>query len=172
MSTDRRISADVNTMMEKEEALAPIHGTREILSVWKDRLRAPPGVMTNHLIFGLSPSVANRGEQMGMRSERDMRIPTKSLSAILAGDLGSAGDSLVQLTGSCENNLLDGNWEMYRHFEVFPFHQISCGPIGLRQVKPRKRRLADKLRHGSGSSRREDLGLHIGKNAEMTTHPL
>ena len=144
-----------NGVQLMQKALAARQGGGGISSEWRDQLSVLQGVVTNYLTTGLGPSAASQGKPLGKRNEREMRTLAESLDAILAGDLGRAGDILMQRFRACEINLLDGDWEMAQHLELIPPHQISCVPNGMRQEMQREKRLADKLRHGSGPSRRD-----------------
>jgi len=84
-----------------------------------------------------------------------MRTLAEGLDALLAGDLGRAGDILMQRFRACEVNLLEGDWNLAKHLELTPAHQITCVPNGMRQEMQREKRLADKLATGSGSHRRQ-----------------
>jgi len=140
-------------MMRK--ALAARQGVGGISSEMLDQLSTLQGVVANDLTVGLGPSAASLGKPLGLRREREMRTLAESLDALLAGDLGRAGDMLMQRFRACEVNLFDGDWNLAKHPELIPAHQITCVPDGMRQEMQREKRLADKLATGSGLSRRQ-----------------
>jgi len=144
-----------NGVQMMRKALAARQGGGGISSEMQDQLTALQGVVTNYLTVGLGPGAASLGKPLGLRNEREMRTLAESLDALLAGDLGRAGDILMQRFRACEVNLLDGDWNLAKHLELIPAHQITCVPNGMRQEMQREKRLADKLATGSGSSRRD-----------------
>ena len=144
-----------NGVQMMRKALAARQGGGGMSSEMQDQLTALQGVVTNYLTVGLGPSAASLGKPLGLRNEREMRTLAESLDALLAGDLGRAGDILMQRFRACEVNLLDGDWNLAKHLELIPAHQITCVPNGMRQEMQREKRLADKLATGSGSSRRD-----------------
>ena len=117
----------------------------------KDQLSAFQGVVTNYLTVGLGPSAASQGKPLGLRNEREMRTLAEGLDAMIAGDLGRAGDILMQRFRACEVNVLEGDWHMAKHLELIPAHQISCVLNGMREEMMKEQRLADKLAKGSSS---------------------
>jgi len=150
-----------NGVMMMRKALAARQGGGGLTSEMTEQLTQLQGVVTNYLTVGLSPSAASQGKPLGMRNEREMRTLAESLDALLTGDLGRAGDILMQRFRACEVNVLEGDWNMAKHLELIPAHQITCVPIGMRQEMQREKRLADKLSSGQNSGRRrsgEDPG--------------
>jgi len=142
-----------NGVQMMKKALAARQGGGEMSAEMKDELSAFQGVVTNYLTVGLGPSAASQGKPLGIRNEREMRTLAEGIDAMLAGDLGRAGDILMQRFRACEVNLLEGDWGMAKHLELIPAHQISCVPNGMRQEMMKEQRLADKLARGSGSER-------------------
>lgn len=136
-------------MMRK--ALAARQGGGAIDSAMQDELSNLQGVVTNYLTVGLSPSAASQGKPLGLRNEREMRTLAEGLDAMLAGDLGRAGDILMQRFRACEVNVLDGDWTMAKHLELIPHHAITCVPNGMRQQMQKEHILSEKVARGSSS---------------------
>ena len=87
-----------------------------------------------------------------------MRTLAEGLDAMLAGDLGRAGDILMQRFRACEVNVLDGEWTLAKHLELIPAHAITCVPVGMRAEMMREQVLAEKVAKGSGSDHQRGRG--------------
>ena len=94
---------------------------------------------------GFAPSASSQGKPLGLRNEREMRTLAEALDSLLTGDLGRAGDILMQRFRACEMNVLEGDWQLARHLEIIPPNQISCIPVGMRQDLVREQNQLNKL---------------------------
>jgi len=144
-----------NGVLMMRKALAARQGGGGLTSETIEQLTTLQGVVTNYLTVGLGPSAASQGKPLGMRNEREMRTLAESLDALLNGDLGRAGDIMMQRFRACEVNAIEGDWGMAKHLELIPAHQISSIPNGMRQEMQKEKRLADKLAAGSSSNQRK-----------------
>ena len=150
-ATKREGSLLENGVQMMRKALAARQGGGEMSGAMRDELSGLQGVVTNYLTVGLSPSAASQGKPLGLRNEREMRTLAEGLDAIMAGDLGRAGDILMQRFRACEVNVLDGDWTMAKHLELIPAHAVTCVPNGMRQQMQKEHVLAEKVAKGSGS---------------------
>jgi len=144
-----------NGVQTMRKALAARQGGGVLSSEMTEQLSQLQGVVTNYLTVGLAPSAASQGKPLGIRNEREMRTLAEGIDAILAGDLGRAGDILMQRFRACEVNVLEGDWSLARHLELIPQHQISSVPAGMRQEMIREQNLANKLISGSALGKRK-----------------
>jgi len=143
-----------NGVLTMRKALAARQGGGELSGAMTDQLNQLQGVVTNYLTVGLGPSAASQGKNLGIRNEREMRTLAEGIDALLAGDLGRAGDILMQRFRACEVNVLDGDWSLAKHLELIPPHQITSVPMGMRQEMMREQNLANKILTGGGQARR------------------
>jgi len=119
-------------------ALATRMGGGEITAEEQKQLDAFQGIVTQYLTVGLMPGVAATGNPLSMRNEREMRTIAEALDALTNGNLGLAGDILMQRFRACEINAQDGTWDLAKHMELIPDRQVSSVPLGMRQVLMRE----------------------------------
>jgi len=143
-----------NGVQTMRKVLAARQGGGEMTGELTEQLNQLQGVVTSYLTVGLSPSAASQGKSLGMRNEREMRTLAEGIDALLAGDLGRAGDILMQRFRACETNVLEGDWSLAKHLELIPPHQISSVPMGMRQEMVREQNLANKLVSSTNQGKR------------------
>ena len=71
---------------------------------------------------------------MGMRNARELRTLAKALDAITAGNIALAADTLTQRWKAVETSIADGGWNLARHLELLPAHDVGLTLDGERAV--------------------------------------
>ncbi len=103
--------------------------------------------MLQHVVSSyLTSSLIPASGQMKLRDERELRTLAQALDALMTGDLGRAGDVLMQRFRGVETAHPEGDWRLAQHLEVIPPTRVSSVPTTMRAELVRE--LAqEKLRH-------------------------
>ena len=59
-------------------------------------------------------------KEVGLRTSREMRTVALALDHVVKGNLGEAGDILMQRLKALETSVKDGSWVTAKHLEIIP----------------------------------------------------
>ncbi len=77
----------------------------------------------------MTVTIPNRGSSLSVRNERELRTLAETLDCLLRGQIGSAGDILMQRFKAVEAaSAPDGSWALSARYELIPPVGISAVP--------------------------------------------
>jgi hypothetical protein len=88
--------------------------------------------VTRYLTTVIQPS---RGTSLSLRNERELRTLAESMDCLLRGQVGQAGDILMQRFKAVEAaSGAEGSWALAARYELIPASQISAVPPQEREA--------------------------------------
>ena len=95
---------------------------------------------------------------MGTRNARELRTLALTLDALLRGDLGMVGDTLVQRWKAVEAAINDGHWQLARHLEIIPSRDVGLATEAERAASARLELQRSKLEEATKKVSNRDGG--------------